>query len=181
MNNLIENSSRGLKIFGKNILIFIIVCLCSSILAVIVAPNFIRSNLTEQAFNEQLQSSGNPLITGITFSYNDVVGSLLWVFQASIVSLTLLIVSYIVKYVVDKKLFRINRWRDWKFFLYTSALALIEIDIFQNLADALKFNYKTDFVTNLVQTLIYCLIMVIFSSILLPKEKPPIEINIDKI
>jgi len=181
MNNLIEALSRGLLIFKNNILIFIIICLVSSILAVAIGPNLIENNITEQAFNQQLQNSSIPLIEGALFSYNDIIASLLWIFQASIISTALLIASYLVKYIIDKRLFNLTRWRDWKFFLYISAITLIEIDILQKIASGLKLNYQGDLLINFIITLICCLIIVIFSSIFLPPEKPPIVINIDKI
>jgi hypothetical protein len=181
MNNLISGFLKGLAIFKNNVLIFLIICLVSSILAIDIAPNLLKDNLTEEAFNEQLADSSNPLITGVTFSYTDIMSSLLWIVQASIVSTALLVSSYVVKYIIDKRLFSFNRWRDWRFFLYISAIALIEIDVFQNIAGSLNLKYQTDLITNLIITVFYCSIIVVFSAMILPEEIPPIEMNIDKI
>jgi hypothetical protein len=84
----------------------------------------------------------------------------------------LIIVAYIVKYKIDKKIFRIKRWRDWKFFIYISGISFIIIDVFQKIA----LGIGNSILINFVLTIFSCYLIILFSSMLLPEELPEIKI-----
>lgn len=108
----------------------------------------------------------------LTFSVKEIISSIVSFFKIFILSTALLIIAYIVKYRIDKKIFRANRWRDWKFFLYISGISLIIVDIFQKIT----INSGGNFIVNLMLTILSCFITIIFSSIILPEELEKIEI-----
>jgi drug/metabolite transporter (DMT)-like permease len=169
MENIQQRISKGINIFKNNIVLFLLICLISSILSIYAIPFLINGSMTEQNINSQLDGISMTYGGAMTFSANEITASLISFFQLSIISTMLIIVAYIVKYKIDKKIFRANRWRDWKFFLYISGISLIIVNVFQ-------YTTVNSFIVNLLLTILSSFIVTIFSSMLLPEELPEIKI-----
>ncbi|HNY35778.1 MAG TPA: hypothetical protein PLD14_02720 [Candidatus Pacearchaeota archaeon] len=173
MENLQQRIIKGVNIFKNKNLLFITICLISSIISIFAIPLFIKGSFSEQEINEGIKQVGATYGGALTFSASEMIASMILMFQLSIISTLLVIVAYIVKQMIDKKMFRMNKWRDWRFFLYISAISLIIVDFFQKII----FAIGNDFITNLMLTIISCFITVIFSSIILPEEIPEIKMQ----
>lgn len=167
MANLQQNILNGFNILKKNTLLFFSICLISSFISVYLVPSLIKSNLSEQDINQQINSMDYGGAT--VFSPDQIISSLVYIFQFLITSTVLLIFAYIVKYLIDKELFNISSWRDWKFFLYISAVTFMETYIFQGIMTNLKMDFQNNFAINLLLMIIYCVITVVSSVFLLPK------------
>jgi hypothetical protein len=173
MENFQQRILKGIDLFKNNIWLFISICLISSVLAIYGVPFFINGSLTEQQINQEISQVGQEYGGALAISASQIIASLIFMFRFAVISTILLIVAYIVKYKIDKDMFRINTWRDWKFFLYVSAISLIIVDIFQNITAG----YADNFIINLVLTVASCLLMVIFSSMILPEEFKPVNME----
>lgn len=171
MENLQKRIIKGVNIFKERNLLFITICLISSIISIFAVPFFINSSFTEQEINEGIKQVSATYGGALTFSASEMISSMILMFQLLIISTLLVIVAYIVKHTIDKKLFRMNKWRDWKFFLYISGISLIIVDVFQKIT----FSIENDFITNLILTILSCFVTVVFSSVILPEEIPEIK------
>ena len=166
MENFQQRISKGVNIFKSNLLLFLSACLISSIISVYAVPFFVNSSITQQEITQELNQVGETYGGALTFSPDQIIASMISFFNFSVISTILLIIAYIVKHKIDKDMFRLNKWRDWKFFLYISAISLIIVDIFQNIT----VNNTGNFILNLILTIISCFLMIVFSSVLLPEE-----------
>ena len=166
MENLKQRILKGVNLFKNNLLLFLFICLISSIISIYAVPFFVNGSITEQEINQEINQVGTTYGGALTFSPNEIISSIVFFFRLSVLSTVLIIVAYIVKYRIDKKIFRFNRWRDWKFFLYVSGISLIIVDIFQKIT----INNSDNFILNLLLTILSCLITIIFSSAILPAE-----------
>jgi len=161
-----ESLAKAFSILKTNFLFFFILCLISAILCIYVTPMYLNIVMPEEGINQEMnQLSGEYGL--VPFSADQIVQSLIMVIQFSIVSITLLIAAYRVKYVIDKRIFGFGKWRDWKFFIYISGISVVEIYIFQ----AISIGFQNNFISNLLFTFIYVLIIIIFSVMLLPEEQ----------
>lgn len=174
MEKLQQRILKGIDIFKRNLLLFIFICLISSIVSIYATPILLNNLITEQGINEALTQVGMTYKETLTFSVNEIINSMSSLFKLSILSTVLIVFAYIVKYIVDKNIFRTNKWRDWKFALYSSGVSLLIVNIFQNMT----INNGNNFIINLLLTILSCFVMVIFSCIILPEEKEPIKIDI---
>ncbi|MFA5431426.1 MAG: hypothetical protein WC319_00890 [Candidatus Paceibacterota bacterium] len=172
MENIQQRIIKGSNIFNRNLLLFLSICLISSLFSIYAIPFLTNKSITEQEINEGINQVSTTYGGTITFSAQEIIISLTSIFQFSIISLALIIVAYIVKYKIDKKIFRIKRWRDWKFFIYISGISFIIIDVSQKIALGIGNNL----IINIVLTLLSCYLVILFSSILLPEELPEIKI-----
>ncbi len=166
MENLQQRTSKGGNLFKNNLLLFLSICLVSSIVSIYAIPFLVNGSITEQEITGGINQVGITYGGALTFSANEIISSIVSLFRLSILSTILVITAYIVKYKIDKKIFRFNSWRDWKFFLYISGISLIIVDIFQKIT----INNSDNFIANLLLTILSCLITIIFSSIILPEE-----------
>jgi hypothetical protein len=161
-----ESLAKAFSIFKTNFLFFLVLCLISAILCVYVTPMYLNIIMPEEGINQEMnQLSGEYGL--VPFSAAEIIQSLISVIQFSIISITLLIAAYKVKYIIDKRIFGFGKWRDWKFFIYISGISVMEIYLFQ----AISIGFKTDVIANLIETLIYCFVIVVFSVMLLPEEQ----------
>lgn len=167
MLSIEEKLNQGLKIFKNNLLLILIICLISALLTVAWTPWFVKNNLPEEAINQQISISFGGIAN---LSSTDIINALVWILQFLILSTALFVIAYIVKRVVDKRLFSINKWRDWRFLIYASALPIIEIDVWEKLNMFIGLNYKNDLLINLVITFIFCFLTIILTTILFPPE-----------
>jgi membrane protease YdiL (CAAX protease family) len=172
MENIQQRILKGIDILKDNYLLFFVICLVSSILSVYVIPFLINGSITEQDINSQLNQVGMTYGGALTFSASEITASIISFFQLSIISTILVIIAYIVKYKIDKKIFRTKKWRDWKFFLYISGISLIIVDIFQKMT----VSNGNNLILSLLLTFLSAFIIIIISSILLPEELPEIKI-----
>ena len=171
MENLQQRILRGVNIFKNDLLLFLFICLISSVVSITI-PFLVNSSITEQEINQGINQVGTTYGGALTFSVDEIISSIIYFFRLSIVSTILLVIAYIVKYRIDKKIFRANKWRDWKFFLYISGISLIIVDIFQKIT----INSGGNFIMDLILTILSCFIIIIFSSIILPEELEKIKI-----
>lgn len=166
MINLQGSFLKAFSIFKNSFLFFFVLCLISAVLCIYVTPMYLNIVMPEESINQEMnQLSGEYGL--VDFSATQIIQSLIVVIQFSIVSITLLIAAYKVKYIIDKRIFGFGKWRDWKFFIYISGISVVEIYLFQ----AISIGFQNNFISNLLFTLIYCLIIVIFSVMLLPEEQ----------
>jgi drug/metabolite transporter (DMT)-like permease len=172
MDNVQQRTIRGVNIFKDNLLLFLFICLIASILSIYIIPFLLNGSVTDQQLNEGINQVGMTYGGALTFSTNDIINSLVSFFRLSILSTILVIIAYIVKYKIDKRIFKLSKWRDWKFFLYLSGVSLIAVDIFQNLTTKSGDN----FILNLILTILSCFIIIIFSSIILTEELERIKL-----
>lgn len=173
MEKLQQRIKKGIKIFNSNFLLFFIICLISSIISIYTIPFLINSSITEQEIREGINQVGMTYGGALTFSAAEIITSISSFFQLLVISTILMIIAYIIKYKIDKKIFRIKKWRDWKFFIYISGISFIIIDVFQKIA----LNIGNSLIVNLILTILSCYLTVIFSSMLLPEELPEIRID----
>lgn len=166
MSNLQQNLSNGFNILNKNTLLFFSICLISSVISVYLIPSWIKNSLSEQEIDQQINSLDYGGAT--VFSPDQIVLSLIYIFRFLLISTVLLIIAYIVKNIVDKRLFNIGNWRDWKFFLYISAVTFLEIYVFEGLLGSAKVDAQNNIIASLLLIMTYCVITVAFSAILLP-------------
>jgi hypothetical protein len=153
MNNIQQNILNTIK---KRYLLLLLICLLVSAISAYFIPAMVGS-ISEQEINQQLNSMGTDFV-----SFNQIAASLIYVFRFFAISTALLIVAYIVKNDIDKRLFRWGSLRDWKFFIFISAIIPLEMYIFQGFATA-------DFLSGFFLTIIYCIITIIAATILLPQ------------
>jgi len=172
MENIRQRISKGMKIFNSNLLLFLAICLISSIVSIYAIPFLINGSITEQEINEGINQVGTTYGGALTFSTSEIINSLISSFQLLIIVTILIIIAYIVKHKIDRKIFRFNKWRDWKFFIYISGISFIVVDVFQNILLSLGSNIAI----SLVLTIFSYYLIVIISSILLPEEIPEIKI-----
>lgn len=172
MQNFQQRTMRGIDIFKKSILLFLAICLISSILSIYGAPFFIGGSISEQEINQGLSQVSNTYGGALTFSVSEIVSSLVYMFRLCIISTILVIAAYIVKQKIDKRIFKISKWRDWRFFIYISGISLLIVDIFQSLTASNGDN----FIINLGLTILSCFLIVVISSILLPEELERIKL-----
>ena len=172
MDNIQQRTMRGVNIFKNDILVFLIICLVSSIISIYAIPFIFNGSITDQQINEGLSQVGMTYGGALTFSASDIINSLILISRLSILSTILIIIAYIVKYKIDKRIFKINKWRDWKFFIYLSGISLITVDIFQKII----INSGDNFIFNLILTIISCFVIIIFSSVILTEELERIKL-----
>jgi hypothetical protein len=172
MENIQQRAIKGINIFKKNIIVFLAICFVSSIISIYAVPFLINGSINEQEINDGISQVGMTYGGALTFSATEIINSLVFMLRLSILSTILVIIAYIVKQKIDKRIFKISSWRDWKFFLYVSGISLIIVDVFQKITT----NNEGDLVLNLILTIVSCFVMVIFSSIILPEELKRIEI-----
>jgi len=173
MINFQERIIRGADIFKKSILLFLAICLISSLLSVYGAPFLVTGSMSEQEINQGLSQVSNMYGGALTFSANEIISSLVYMFRLCIISTMLLIVAYVVKQKIDKRIFKISKWRDWRFFIYISGISLVLVNIFQSLIA----NNGDNFLINLGLTILSSFVIVIISSVLLPEELERIKIQ----
>jgi hypothetical protein len=171
MQNLQQRISNGVTIFKSNILLFLLICTVSSIIAIFTIPFLINSYSTQQEIGQELGKIGVTYGGTLIFTIDQITASLISLLQLSVTSTALLIAAYLVKYIIDKKIFRINRWRDWKFFLYISGISLLIVDVFQKIT----MGTGNGLIANFLLTILSCFIVVIISAVLLPEEIPEIK------
>lgn len=172
MENLQQRTSKGINILKDKALLFIIICLLSSIISIFAVPFFVSNTFTKQDINEGINQIGETYAGILTFSAEEMIVAITLLFQSLVFLTVLIIIAYIVKQTIDKKMFRLNRWRDWKFFLYLSGISLIIVNIFQKIV----LNIGDNFIINLLLITISSLVIIIISSILLPEELSKIDI-----
>ncbi|MFA5087070.1 MAG: hypothetical protein WC470_02095 [Candidatus Paceibacterota bacterium] len=181
MLSISEKLNRGFVIFKNNLLLVIILCLLSAILCVAIAPAFVKDNVPETAVNQELSISFGD-IGGI--SAGDIINTLIWLLQFSILATALLAAAYIVKQATDQRLFALNRWRDWRFFIYASALPVIAIELWDWLNTLIALNYRNDLLANLIVTFGLCFLVIILAALFFdpePKREDPIFPTHDKL
>jgi hypothetical protein len=172
MENIQQRILKGVDILKGNSLLFLVICLASSILSIYIIPFLVNGSITEQDINSQLNQVGMTYGGALTFSASEITASIISFFQLSIISTILVVIAYIIKYKIDKKIFRANKWRDWKFFLYISGISLLIISVFQRMT----MDNGDNFILNLLLTFLSAFIVIIVSSMLLPEELPEIKI-----
>ena len=172
MENLIQRISRGIDIIKSSYIVFLILCIISSAISVYLVPFLVKGSMTPEQINQELNDMSAVYGGTLTFSPDEIIASIIAFFNVSILSAFLLIIACIVKQKRDKALFRLNRWRDWKFFLYISGVTLIFVDVIQKLIGT----GQNDLITNLISTIILAFLTIIFSAILLPEELPEVKI-----
>lgn len=160
---IINNSINGVKIFGKNIILFLLISLVSAGISFYAIPYLINSGITEDQINQELSAMefGADL-----FSADQIIASMISSIQFFIISIVLLIFAYIAKYIIDKRLFDVKRWRDWRFFIYVSGITFLEMYILGNTFSSLS----NSFIGTIALMILYSFVTVIVSSVLLPKE-----------
>jgi hypothetical protein len=173
-----EKLNRGFVILKNNFIFFLVLCLASALICVAIIPSFVKNNVPEATINQQLSTSFGAVGT---ISAAEIITAITWLFQFSILSTALLIAIYVVKQAMDKRLFAINKWRDWRFFIYASALPIVEIDIWEKFNMLIGLNYRSDLIANFIVSFVFCILSVIFTSLLfnpeLVHEKMDLMIN----
>jgi len=159
---IIKDSIRGFNLFNKNILLFLGIALISAVISFYLIPSFISGSITESDINQELNSLG----AGGMFSSTQVIQSMVSTLQFLIISTILLVIAYVAKYLIDKRLFDVKRWRDWKFFLYVSGVTYLEMYILGNVFSA----SVNSFIGTIALMVLYSFVTVIASAILLPEE-----------
>ncbi|MFA5714807.1 MAG: hypothetical protein WC998_03645 [Candidatus Paceibacterota bacterium] len=159
-----KDSINGFNVFKNNIILFLSISLISAIISFYGIPSFVKGNITEQAINQELNTMGYGGM--MVFSTDQIIESMIYSTQFLVVLTVLFIIGYIVKHIIDKRLFNFKRWRDWKFFLYISAITFLEIYILGNVF----FSVSTSFIGSIAMMVLYSFITVISSAILLPQE-----------
>lgn len=172
MKNIQQRILKGVNILKEKYLLFTMICLGSSIMSVSFVPFVINSTITEQDINVALESFYKTSQTTLIFSAEEMILSLIMLFQLLVFFVTILIIAYVVKNTIDKKMFRIKKWRDWTFLSYTLGIALISVDFFQKII----FNSGNDIIVNLFLVASSCFIIVIISSVILPGELSEVKI-----
>jgi hypothetical protein len=156
-----EQNLTFAEIFKKTYWIIFLICLASSVVSIYLLPQAVRGNLSEQEINQELSSLDYMGATSL--SPEQIISSLISTFDSLMISTVLLIIAYIIKYIIDKRLFSIGKWRDWRFFLYISGIIFIETYAF-SIPSA-----QTNFALNLFLILVCSLITVALSKMLLPQ------------
>lgn len=166
-----KDSMNGFKIFKNNIILFFSISLISAIISFYGIPSFVRGNITEQDINQELNTMGYGGM--MAFSTDQIIESMIYSTQFLLVLTVLFIVGYIVKYIIDKRIFNFKKWRDWKFFLYISAITFLEIYILGNIF----FGISGNFIGSIAMIILYSFFTVIASAILLPQENNQVIAN----
>jgi hypothetical protein len=177
MLSLNEKIGNGLKIFKDKFLIFVILALISSILSIVFAPGIVKNNIPESDIETQLSIS----FGGVgSITATDVVNSLIWMLQFTILATALLIVAYVAKKAIDNRIFAINRLRDWSFFIVMSGMTALEVYAWSGINSFIGLNYQNDLIANLITTFILVFITVILTAALFDpelKRENPITIS----
>jgi len=158
-----KDSIKGINLFVKNIILFLSISLISAIISFYAIPYSINSGITEESINQELNSLG---YGADMFSADQIITSMVSSTQFLLVSTFLLIIAYINKYIIDKRLFDFKKWRDWKFFIYVSGVTFLETYILGNIFSA----FSNSFIGSIILMVLYSFVTVIASAILLPEE-----------
>ncbi|MFA5310251.1 MAG: hypothetical protein WC386_00965 [Candidatus Paceibacterota bacterium] len=160
---ILKDSINGVNLFVKNIILFLFISLVSAIVSFYAIPYLINSNITEESINQELSAMeyGADL-----FSPEQIIVSIVSSMQFLLISTVLLIIAYITKYIIDKRLFDIKRWRDWKFLIYVSGITFLEMYVLGNIFSSLS----TSFIGSVILMVLYSFVTVVASAILLPRE-----------
>ena len=173
-----EKLNRGFTIIKNNFVFFLVLCLASALICVAIIPSLVKNNVSEATINQQLSASFGAVGS---ISATEIITAITWIFQLGVLSTALLVAIYVVKQVMDKRLFAINKWRDWRFFIYASALPIVEIDIWEKFNLLIGLNYRSDLIANFIVSFAFCLFSVILTSLLfnpeLVHEKMDLMIN----
>jgi hypothetical protein len=159
-----KDSLNGFNVFKNNIILFFSISLISAIVSFYGIPSFVKSNITEQAINQELNTMGYGGM--MAFSTDQIIESIIYSIQFLLILTILFIIGYIVKHIIDKRFFNFKIWRDWKFFLYISAITFLEIYILGNVF----FSVSNSFIGSIAMMVLYSFVTVIVSAILLPQE-----------
>jgi len=170
----IEKISNAAEIFKNKFVIITIICLLSSVVSVFCIPLFINQAFAPEVINEQI----NLYFSG-GIKAEEVTAALIWMFQLSIISGSLLITTYIFKYTFTKSIFNLKKWQDWKFLLYASVIPMISIDLIKKIDLSSNLNLFNNFIANFLITLICAFIIIIISSLFIDKEKEEAPISLD--
>jgi hypothetical protein len=144
-----KDSMSGFKIFKNNIILFFSISLIFAIISFYGIPSFVKNNITEQDINQELNTMGYGGM--MVFSSDQIIESMIYSTQFLLALIALLITGYIVKYIVDKRIFNFKRWRDWKFFLYISGTIFLEIYVLGNIF----FGVSSSFIGSIVMMILY--------------------------
>lgn len=158
-----KDSINGFGLFIKNIILFLSISLISAIASFYAIPYLVGSGVTEESINQELVSLGYGMEM---FSPSQIIASMVSSTQFLLISTVLLIVAYITKYIIDKRLFDFKRWRDWRFFIYISGTIFLEMYILGNIF----FFLSNSFMGSFVLMIMYSFVTVVISAILLPEE-----------
>ncbi|MDD4409120.1 MAG: hypothetical protein PHW52_00525 [Candidatus Pacebacteria bacterium] len=171
-----EKIDNSFTFIRKRFLIVILICIVSSLLCIFYAPSYISENFTPDIIDSQLS-----LYFGgsIGIGSKEVLAALLWMFQSMMISTFLLIISYIFKYDMTKRIFNIKKWNDWKLFIFASVAPLIIVDLIGRTNAYTGFS--TSLFSNVVLTIIASFLVILISSFIIEKEKDPIIIDVKKI
>ncbi len=161
---------KGFNIFKSRLLVILAICLLSTAICAYLVPFWANNSISEQEINNELNNVSTVYGGALTFSVNEILASIISFLNLSVMSTMAIVIAYIVKQAVDKKLFRFNRWRDWRFFIYASGLSMIIIDL------GSKFVLSSNIWVSLVSTIIAAFIITIISALLLPEELPEVKI-----
>lgn len=158
-----KDSIRGFNLFTRNIILFLSLSLLSAIVSFYAIPYLINSNITEESINQELSAMeyGADL-----FSPIQIMVSMVSSMQFLLISTVLLIIAYITKYIIDKRLFSIKRWRDWKFLICASGITFLEMYVLGNMFSSLS----NSFIGSIILMVLCSFVTVVASAILLPEE-----------
>lgn len=159
-----KDSINGFNVFKNNIILFFSISLISAIISFYGIHSFVKGNITEQAINQELNTMGYGGM--MAFSTDQIIESMIYSTQFLVVLTVLFIIGYVVKHIIDKRLFNFKKWRDWKFFLYISGITFLEIYILGNVF----LSVSNSFIGSIVMMVLYSFVTVIASAILLPQE-----------
>jgi hypothetical protein len=172
MENIQQRTIKGVSIFKNSILLFLIICLIASIVSIYAIPFLISGSMSEQEINQEISQVSATYGGAFTFSAHEIIASLVYMFRLCIISTILVIIAYIVKQKIDKRILKISKWRDWRFFIYISGISLVIVDIFQKLT----INNADNFVINFGLTILSAFLVVVIASIILPEELERIKL-----
>jgi len=171
MKDFSQRILKGLGVLKDSPLFFISICLVS-VFVIYIIPSITALLISEKDLNEGIVQVGNTYGGMMVFSAEEIMASIVYFFRFSIISTIALVVAYTVKYSKDKRIFKINKWRDWRFFIYASGISLVVVDLTQKVI----MGSGDDLMINMVMTVLSVLLIVLSSSILLPEELREIRI-----
>ena len=161
---------KGFNIFKSRVWAILAISLLSALICAYLVPFWVNNSISETEINNELNSLGTVYGGALTFSVSEILNSIISMLNLTVVSTAIIVVAYLTKYAIDKKLFRFNRWRDWRFFIYASGLSMIIVDLGN------KLLLNGNIVVSIISTVIAAFVIVIISAVLLPEELPEVKL-----
>ncbi|OQB08704.1 MAG: hypothetical protein BWY21_01134 [Parcubacteria group bacterium ADurb.Bin216] len=178
MSGILDKIDDCKTFLRKRFFLILIISLLSSYLCIYQVPSYVNETFTPEMIESQVSGYFGGMVA---VSSSEVIKALVWMLQSSVLTTSLLLIAYLFKYDIDRRLFNIKKWRDWKFLIFIAAVPVIIADLLQKFDLFTGIGFSSNFLVNILLTLISSFLLVFLSSLIMGREKEKIVIDSRKI